>query len=395
MQHKQPVILQVIPELGPGGAEQGCIDVATAIQKAGGRALVISHSGDRVYDLVRSGAQHITLPVHSKNPFVMWRNIYRLRNIIRREGVDIVHARSRAPAWSAYFAVRGTQAKFITTCHALYNIHNRFKRAYNRIMAKGVRVIAISRAVSDYLQREYGMDAQNIRIIHRGVPMEKFNPAHVTPERMINLAQLWRIPEGAHVVMLPGRLTRWKGHHVLIEAIARLGRSDVFALLIGSDQGRSAYTQELHDLIAKHGLEGQVRIVDHCTDMPAAYMLAEIVVSASTEPEGFGRIPVEAQAMGRLVIATDHGGAAETVLPDETGFLVPPGDASALCDKIRDILALDEQTRMSLAFRGMQNARDRFSKDRMTTDTLKVYNEIMDGKAFEIKTDTALLSLVA
>ena len=211
----RPVIVQIIPELGPGGAEQGTIDIAGEIVKSGTRSIVISNGGPRVHELARVGAEHITLPVHSKNPLVMYRNIKRLRKIIRNNNVDIVHARSRAPAWSAWKACEKTNAKFMTTCHAPYNIGDKkLKLFYNSIMAKGERVIAISSHVKKYLIDNYQTEPSKIRLIHRGVQLDKFHPSIVAPAQLINLSKEWRVPDDASIVMLPGRITRWKGHHV-------------------------------------------------------------------------------------------------------------------------------------------------------------------------------------
>lgn len=392
---KSPVILQIIPELGPGGAEQGCIDIAAELMHVGATAIVVSNGGPRVHELSRSGAQHITLPVHSKNPLVMWKNITSLRRLIREHDVDIVHARSRAPAWSAWRACKGTNSRFMTTCHAPYNTQNNAKKFYNSSIAKGERVIAISSFVAQYLTDHFGLDGRTIRTIHRGIALEKFHPTAVTAERMIKLAREWRIPDGASIIMLPGRLTRWKGHHVLIEAMQKLKRpengGDVFCVLIGSDQGRSEYTQELEASIRERGLEGRVRIVDHCNDMPAAYMLANVVVSASTDPEGFGRIPIEGQAMGRPVIATDHGGARETIKRGETGWLIPPNDADALSTAISEALSLTANQRAILATRAMAHIAENFTREKMAFETLNVYAELLEAKnSGRVLTETTL-----
>ncbi len=375
----QPVIMQIIPELGPGGAEQGCIDMAAEIVKSGAQAIIVSNGGPRVYELDRIGATHINLPVHSKNPLIMARNVYALRKIIKRYHVHIVHARSRAPAWSAYRACKNTEAHFMTTCHAPYNISGRIKRRYNSVMAKGERVIAISGYVADYLCKNYQIEENRIRLIHRGVALEKFHPTAVTPERMITLSKEWRIPEASNIIMLPGRITRWKGHHILIDAIAKLSRKDVFCVLIGSDQGRTEYSKELEEKIQELELGGQVRIVPHCNDMPAAYMLATVVVSASTDPEGFGRIPIEAQAMGRPVIGTDHGGAQETIIRGETGWLVPPSDSESMAKAIEEALSLSPTQRSILATRAMSHIAAHFTKDQMCDKTLNVYAELLQN----------------
>lgn len=377
---KQPVIMQIIPELGAGGAEQGCIDIANDLVAAGAKSIVVSNGGHRVHELARSGALHINLPVHSKNPLIMWKNIAALRRIMREHNVDIVHARSRAPAWSAWRACRGTTTRFMTTCHAPYNTENNLKQFYNSSIAKGERVIAISGYVAQYLVDNFGLDERTIRIIHRGVALEKFHPTAVTPERMIKLNREWRLPDGASIVMMPGRLTRWKGHHVLIDAMALLNRPDVFCVLIGSDQGRTEYREELEETIRAKNLEGRVRIVDHCNDMPSAYMTATVVVSASTDPEGFGRVPIEAQAMGRPIIATDHGGARETIRRGETGWLIPPNDAQALQKAIAEALSLNPTQRAILATRSMAHIAENFTRERMSYETLNVYAELLDAR---------------
>lgn len=375
----QPVVLQIIPELGAGGAEQGCIDVAAELVSAGAKSIVVSNGGARVQELTRSGALHVDMPVHSKNLFVMAMNIRRIRKLIMRHNVNIVHARSRAPAWSALKACEGTAAHFMTTCHAPYNISGKYKRLYNSSIAKGERIIAISHFVKEYLMREYGVPDNIIRLIPRGIALERFHPTAVTPHRLISVSQGWRIPDGANLILLPGRITRWKGHHVLIEAMAKLKRDDVFCIMIGSDQGRTEYREELEQTIQAKKLGSRVRIVDHCNDMPAAYMMASIVVCPSTDPEGFGRIPVEAQAMGRPIIASDHGGAQETIVRGETGWLVKPGDAGELAKAINEALNLNAHQRAVLATSAMAHIAHNFTKEQMVDKTLDVYAELLKG----------------
>lgn len=397
-----PVIMQVIPSLGAGGAEQGCIDVAAELVKAGATSLIVSNGGHRLPEVLRAGTRHIQMNVDSKNPLVIWRNSLKLRKIINCEKVDIVHARSRAPAWSCYFACRKTTARFMTTCHAPYNLKEGYwghwKKRYNSSIARGERVIAISHFVADYLRKHYDIDLRNIRVIHRGIALEKFHPTTVSAERMIKLSREWRLPDGVSVVMMPGRLTRWKGHHVLIDAMARLNRPDTVCVLIGSDQGRKEYRTELEQTVKNRGLEGQIRIVDHCADMPAAYMMATVVVSASIDPEGFGRIAAEAQAMGRPIIATDHGGSRETIIRGETGWLVPPNDPVALTKAIEEALSLDPTHRSILATHAMSHIASNFTKDRMTAQTLAVYAELLDektAKAESLKKEIDRLSHIA
>lgn len=377
-----PTVLQVLPALGgSGGVERGTVEIAAAIVEAGGRALVASEGGLLVHDLARARAEHIILPLASKNPVVMYRNIERLAAVIRADKVDIVHARSRAPAWSAYFACKRTGAAFVTTFHGTYSVGNFLKRRYNAVMTLGKRVIAISDFIGGHIRRHYGVKVEKIRVIHRGVDIDRFDPDKVSAERVIKLATDWRLPDGKRVIMLPGRLTRWKGQLVLIEAVAKLARRDLLVILVGSDQGRADYRRELENRIHALGLESVVRLVDQCDDMPAAYMLTDLVVSASTDPEAFGRVIVEAQAMGRPVVASDHGGARETVIVDETGWLSKPGDAEDLARALEVGLALSESDRERIADRAIKHAREKFSKTQMCDKTLDVYNEVLAERA--------------
>lgn len=373
----KPVILQVIPTLVTGGAERGCIDMAAAIQRAGGTAIVVSAGGPMARELERYGARHITLPVQSKNPFTIRRNANRLVEIIREYRVDLIHARSRAPAWSAMWAARRTGIPFVTTFHAPYNFKSRLKRWYNSVMAQGDRIICVSGFVYDHVATSYGVGADRLRLIHRGVDVENMAPDKVTQARMAQLIQQWRLPEDQRIVLLPGRLTRWKGQTVVIDAIARLGRKDVRAVLVGGDQGRTDYRAELENQIRLAGLEGQVSIVGHCNDMAAAYMLSDVVVSASIEPEAFGRIIAEAQAMGRPVIVSNLGAVKETVIDGTTGLVVPPNDPEALAKAIQVVLDLDPLQRQAVGMDGMQHVRANFTKAGMCRATLSVYVELL------------------
>jgi glycosyltransferase involved in cell wall biosynthesis len=373
----RPVVLQVLPSLVAGGSERSALDVAAALMAAGGTALVISGGGPMTAELKRVGAVHIRLPVDTKNPLVMGRNIGRLQRLIVEHGVDIVHARSRAPAWSAWFAARRTHRRFVTTFHGTYNISGPIKRWYNAIMTRGDRVIANSRFIADHIVANYGVDPSTIRVIPRGIDLRRFDPARVSAERVTRLAREWRLSDGVPVVLLPGRLSRWKGHLVLIDALAALGRTDICCVIVGAEQGRTGYRRELEARVRERGLDAVVRLAEHCDDMPAAYWLADVVVSASTDPEAFGRIVVEAQAMGRPVVATRHGGAGETVRDGETGWLVPPADVAALAQALARALALDGPARDAMARRAIEHARANFGRDEMCARTLAVYRELM------------------
>jgi len=372
---RPPAVLQVLPRLVTGGVERGTVDLAAALVDAGWKALVASAGGPMVRELERAGARHVELPLASKNPWTMRRNVERLAELIRRERIDIVHARSRAPAWSAGAAARRTGSHFVTTFHNVYGEGSWLKRRYNGIMAEGERVIAISNFVAGHVASRYGVAPERLRIIARGVDFTRFDPERVSAERVIQLARQWRLPDGVPVVMLVGRLTRWKGQLVLIDALAQLRRDDLRCMLVGGGEAR--YRRELLAAIKARGLEGAFQIVDDCRDIPAAYMLADVVVSASTRPEGFGRVIAEAQAMGRPVIATDHGGAREIIRAGETGWLVPPEDAGALAAAIADALALTPAARAELAAAAIEHVRAHFSTRQMTDRTIAVYEEIL------------------
>ena len=377
--------MQVLPALETGGVERTTVDMAKALSDVGWRALVISESGRMVHELDRVKAEHFKRPMATKNPIFIHRNAAELAALIFDHGVDLVHARSRAPAWSALLAARRMKVPLVTTFHGTYGLKGPFKRLYNSVMTRGDRVIANSSFIADQIRTVYGVgkgdDAKRLVTIPRGIDTTRFfSPAAVSAERIIQLATQWRLPDGQPVIMLPGRLTRWKGQAVLIEALKHLGRQDIICLLVGDDQGRSGYRQELDVMVRKFDLERVVRFVGNCSDMAAAYMLADVVVSASTDPEAFGRVAVEAQAMGRPVIATDHGGARETVEPGKTGWLVAPGDSLALAGLLRQALAIDAEERATMASAGRDNVLQNFTVEQMRERTLDVYRDLLGLK---------------
>ncbi len=378
-QGKPPVVLQVVPGLTTGGAERGCVDVAVALAATGVRTLVASAGGPMTRELDRAGVGHIKLTLDSKNPWTIWRNADRLAEIIRDEGVEVVHARSRAPAWSAWLAAERTGARFMTTFHAPYNLGGSLKHRYNSVMAKGERIIAISEFIRSHILENYDVSPSAIRVIHRGIDHAIFHPDRVTQPRLIQLAQQWRLPDDRPVILLPGRLTRWKGQLDLIDALAKLKRRDVVCLMVGSDQGRRRYRAELERRIAHHDLGSVVHLVDHCSDMAAAYMLSTVVVSASREPEAFGRVIVEAQAMGKPVIVTNIGAVMETVIPGETAEIVPPCDPDALAESLAHALSFSAEERMQVAERAMAHATSHFHKEQMCRETLEVYRDLAYG----------------
>ncbi len=373
----KPRILQVLPALDTGGVERGTVEMVQAIVGAGGTALVASAGGRMVAQVERAGGRHVTLALMTKDPVNILINAGRLRRLIGAEGIDLVHARSRAPGWSAWLAAGRARVPFVTTWHGVYGENLPGKHAYNSVMARGERVIAISRYVAGRVAAGYGVEPARLRVIPRGVDPEVFDPGRVVGDRVHRLAQAWRIPTGARVVMLAARLTRWKGAEAVLDALGRLGREDTYCVLVGSDQGRAAYAGSLEQRAGRLGLSARLRLAGHCEDMPAALMLADVVVSASLKPEPFGRSVIEAQAMGRPVVAFDHGGAAETVQHRRTGLLVPPGDVAGLADAIGAALDLSPGEREALGGQARDAVLAGFTTAAMQAATLAVYAEVL------------------
>ncbi len=381
------VVLQVLPSLASGGVERGTVEMADAVVRAGGRALVASAGGPMVRAVEHAGGEHVWLDLLTKDPLSVWRNAGRLAALVRAEGVSLLHARSRAPAWSGWLAARRTGVAFVTTWHGVHGEEFPGKRRYNSVLARGDRVIAISGFVARQVAARHGVGADRLRVIPRGVDVAAFDPAVVSGERVHRLASAWGLPDGARVVMLPGRLVRWKGHAVLLDAVARLGREgggregggreDVCVVLVGAGDARGRYEAELVAEAARLGVGGRLRFAGQCDDMPAALMLADAVVSASLRPEPFGRVVIEAQAMGRAVIAAEGGGAAETIEPGVTGWRVPAGDAGALAATLAVVLGLGEGERAALGAQARAAVLAGFTAGRMQAATLGVYNELL------------------
>lgn len=384
-------ILQVIPDLNSGGAERTTLDVARAIVDAGGKALVVSQGGQLVPELEATGAEHITMPVKSKNPLTLWKNAGWLSTLIGERNVSLVHARSRAPAWSSLWAARRTSIPFVTTYHGTYNQSNSLKAFYNSVMARGDGVIANSRFIANLISDRHPFAQDRITVIQRGSDLKALAPENVSALRQQALKDSWGIPTGRPIVLNMARLTAWKGQKVIIEAIAQLnkiGLKDPIAILAGDAQGRDSYVAELKTLIADHDLQDQVRLVGHCSDVPAALALADLSVVASVEPEAFGRAAVEAQAAGVPVIVSNHGAVPETVLAppqspetERTGWRIPPGDARALGDAIQMALSIDADDRKKLTDRALAHVRQNFSVEIMCARTLDVYNGLLGAKA--------------
>lgn len=375
-------ILQVVPRLDSGGSEQATVEIAEALTRAGAKALVATEGGRMAIGITQAGGEIVTLPVASKNPFTILANAKRLERLIKERDIALVHARSRAPAWSAYLAARRTGRCFVTTYHGAYSALGPLKAAYNSVMGLGDRVIANSRYTASLVAARHHLPADCIRLIYRGIDEAAFDPLVVRPGPVAKLRERWGVPPGTKIVLQAARLTGLKGHRQTIEAATALTREGVLdnAVIIfaGDAPGKDAYRQELIGLIARQGLEDKVRLVGHCHDMPAAFLAAHVAIMPS-----LGRTSIEAQAMGCPVILSDIGALPETIIFPEldkarfTGWLVPAGDAAALAGAIRTALALSPEERNAIGARASIRARAEFALAQMQVKTLAVYDELL------------------
>lgn len=368
-------ILQILPALEQGGVERGTVEIAAALAKAGIESAVVSSGGPMVAQLEKLGVRHYTLPVQSKNPFVVWRNGGELARIVREGGFTLMHVRSRAPAWSVLRASKLSGVPYIATYHGLYGTKPAWlKKPYNRVMLKGVCTIAVSDCVREHIIDNYALEPEKIVRIYRGADISVFNgeaPGASELRRSLGF------PEGMTVVTLPGRLTYIKGQKDLLAATAMMKTRPLGLLFVGSDQGRKEYSAELREMAAKLPKDIKVVFLEHSSDMPSVYGLSDVVVSAnSVKPEAFGRTIPEAQAMGRLVVGTAHGGACETIVDGKTGFLVPPSDPPALARKLDEAIAMSPDEKRKMCDTAKARARAEFSTQRMCEMTIDLYRKI-------------------
>lgn len=377
--NKKIVVLQVLPELGQGGVELGTIEIASELQKRGIENYVASEGGRMEYNLERIKVKHFTLPLKTKNIFKMYLNSLRLARIIKKYGITIVHARSRAPAWSAYWAAKRCGVHFVTTFHGTYGLGPwGIKKFYNKIMTYGERVIAISNHIKQHILKNYKTDESKIRLIHRCVNMENFNVETTSAERMIKYLEDNNIPEDKPIVTLIGRLTNWKGQKLLIEALHLIDNEDFFCVIIGDDQGRKKYSSELRKMIANYNMTDRFLFIRNVKDIPAAMMVSDVVLSTSIEPEAFGRIAIEGQAMGRVVVASNIGGSVETVIDGVTGRLYESTSVQALSEAIDWALHLSTDEREKIGAAGIKNVKEHFTKQIMCDKTIEVYKELIN-----------------
>ena len=383
-------ILQIVPELDSGGAERAAIDISEALAGAGARALVATEGGRLVSELQAKGGIAIRFPAATKNPFAMAANVSRLAHLIRAERVDLVHARSRAPAWVALAATRRARVPLVTTFHGIYSGRSPIKLNYNSVMARGDVIIANSAFTAEHIAKTYPQACERVAVIYRGVDFRRFSPGAVDPARVRRLRDAWGVAPHEQIVLMPARLSERKGHRVLIEAAALLKaqRGEGLAVAFAGNSGKGGYARELDKMIGKAGLAGMVRRVGHCDDMAAAYLAASVVAMPSTEPEAFGRVAVEAQAMGTPVVVSDLGALAETSLAPpkvpparRTGWHVPPGNAAALAGALAEALSLGAAARDGLAARARGFVEANFSLNRMCTETLALYERLLEAEA--------------
>lgn len=383
-------VLQIIPELNTGGAELSTLEMTQAIIAAGGRPLVATQGGRMASEIEAIGGEIIPLPLASKNPFRLWKNTQALAELIRQEHINLVHARSRAPAWSARWACQKTKTPFVTTYHGAYSNKGLFKNYYNSVMARGDVVIANSEFTAHLIRTQHKaiIEEDRLRVVHRGVDMDLYDRNAISQDRIENLKAQWDIKQGDTVVLNAARLTRWKGQHTLIEAVAKLvslrNYDQLVFILAGDAQGRSDYLTSLQIKIKDAGLEKVVRLVGHCDDVAAAFALANLSIVASTKPEAFGRAAVESQALECPVIVTEIGATAETVLCEtcvdetrSTGWRIPPNNSDALCQTLKRALERDSAQLRDMGRRGRAHVMKNFTLKLMQYKTLKVYDDLL------------------
>ena len=378
-------VLQVIPKLGYGGAETGCYDIAHYLPENGCESFIVTSGGELLKFVDKKKVKIIRLPVHSKNPLLILINFLVLIGIILFNNISIVHARSRAPAWSCLFASKITGRKFVTTFHGTYNFNSRFKKFYNSVMVRSDLIIAGSNFIFSHIKENYKKfidDKRKLLVIFRGINVDYFEPSTKLESDEKKLLKNWEIEKDKKIILLPGRLTSWKGQEVFIDAInlvnIELGYEAFYAVILGSDQGRDLYKKKLIRLCEQYRMIKQIRFIDHCKDMALAYKVSDIIVSASIEPEAFGRVVVEAQSMEKPVIASNIGGSKETVVDEKTGFLFESGNPKSLSQKILKTISMDEMSLKSMGTNGRKNIIQKFNVEKMCFSTYSEYKRILN-----------------
>ena len=377
----EPVVLQVLPELEMGGVELGTIEIASELQKQGIKNFVASQGGRLTAELKKMKVKHLTLPLKTKNIFKMRKNADALAEFIKKNGINVVHARSRAPAWSAYWAAKKAGVHYMTTFHGTYGLGPwGIKKIYNKIMTLGERVIVISNHIKNHVLGNYKVDESKLRLVHRCVDIEKFNPELVSQQRIIKATKEYNLPEDKPVLTLIGRVTRWKGQHLLVEALSKMKNKNYYCVIAGDDQGRVNYVEEIKSLAQKYRLKNRIGFYGKVLDPQALMQASTVVLSTAIEPEAFGRISVEGQAMGKIVVASDIGGSLDTIKDGVTGKLFKSGSAISLAHALDWALALSDEEKKKIAKAAQKNAKDNFTKQIMCDKTIAVYRELAAEK---------------
>ena len=378
-------VLQVIPKLGYGGAETGCYDLAHYLPENNCSSYIVTSGGELLKFVDQKKVKLIKLPVHSKNPILMLFNSIALIFIILFHNISIVHARSRAPAWSCLIATKITRRKFVTTFHGTYNFKNSIKKFYNSVMVKSNLVIAGSNFIFSHIKDNYSKYLnlkKKFLVIFRGINVDYFDPSTTSENEENSLLSNWGIDRDKKLILMPGRLTAWKGQEVFIEALnlvnKELGYQAFYAVILGSDQGRDIYTKKIKRLAEQYRLSAQLKFIEHCKNMPLAYKVSNLVISASIEPEAFGRVAIEAQSMEKTIIASDIGGSNETIVNNETGFLFKSGNPESLSKKIVEVLNLDQSRLKLMGIEGRKNIIKKFNVEKMCFSTYSEYKKLLN-----------------
>ncbi|MCH2376909.1 MAG: glycosyltransferase family 4 protein [Pelagibacterales bacterium] len=383
---KKIKVLQVIPKLGYGGAETGCYDLAHFLPEQGCKSFIVTSGGVLLKFIKKEKVKVFRLPVQSKNPILILFNAIIISLIILIYNINIIHARSRAPAWSCLIATKITSRKFVTTFHGTYNFSNRFKKFYNSVMVRSHLIIAGSNFIFSHINENYGDFFLNrkrkLLVIFRGINANYFNPQKISLSKIEKFSKKNSIDRDKFIILLPGRLSFWKGQKIFIEALKllseQINNQPFEGIIIGGDQGRSVYKKQLIALVERYRLKKIIKFIDHCDEMPVAYKIANLVCSCSSEPEAFGRVSVEAQSMGIPIVASDIGGSTETIVKDKTGFLFKSGDSNALTNAIIMVMQKDYNSLKSIGFEGRKNILKKFDVDKMCHTTFTEYKKLIE-----------------
>ena len=380
-------VLQVIPMLGYGGAETGCYDIAHYLTEKGCSSFIATSGGKLLKFVKKNKVKIFRLPVHSKNPLLIILNTIILSILILINNINIVHARSRAPAWSCYFACLITRRNFITTFHGTYNYKSYLKKIYNSVMLKSKLTIAGSNFIFNHITENYNnflKRKKKLRVIYRGINLDYYNQKNISILKLEKLKKEWEITSNKFTILLPGRLTTWKGQEKFIESLNILvedyNNSNFQAIVLGSDQGRKVYKKKLINLVQRYRLGQKIKFIEHCNEMPLAYSLADVVISTSIEPEAFGRVSVEAQAMGKPIIASNLGGSKETIIEGKSGFLYKHDDPRELAKSLNTVIELDQEQLNSIGIEGRKNVTKKFDVETMCDSTLREYKKLLNIK---------------